>query len=136
MRRRSRAACYAASLCSRAHRSTTTTATTRKDCDAANFREHVSEVVRGNIAGKISVMALTLRIGSRPSALALAQANLVKARLRRAGQGPRIEINLRVEIVPISTSGDKMTSASLAPVGGQGLFTRELRHGLHGRPRY
>src|SRR5260370_11759157 len=130
MRRRSRAACYAASLCSRAHRSTTTTATTRKDCDAANFREHGSEVVRGNIAGKISVMALTLRIGSRPSALALAQANLVKARLVRAVEDLRIEINLRVEIVPISTSGDKMTSASLAGVGGKGLFIRELEQAL------
>ncbi len=49
MRRRSRAACCAASLCSKAHRSTMT-ATTRKDCDAATVRERVSEVVPGNIA--------------------------------------------------------------------------------------
>jgi hydroxymethylbilane synthase len=81
-------------------------------------------------------MALTLRIGSRPSALALAQANLVKARLARAvqdlriGIDLRIEIDLRVEIVPISTSGDRMTSASLARVGGKGLFVRELEQAL------
>lgn len=75
-------------------------------------------------------MALTLRIGSRPSALALAQANLVKARLVRAVQDLRIEIDLRVEIVPISTSGDKMASASLARVGGKGLFIRELEQAL------
>src|SRR6266849_3164612 len=78
-------------------------------------------------------MAPTLRIGSRPSALALAQANLVKARLVHAVQDLRIEINLRVEIVPISTSGDKMTSASLARVGGKGLFVRELEQALTDR---
>jgi hydroxymethylbilane synthase len=75
-------------------------------------------------------MAPTLRIGSRPSALALAQANLVKTRLVHAVQDLRIEIDLRVEIVPISTSGDKMTSASLARVGGKGLFIRELEQAL------
>ncbi len=78
-------------------------------------------------------MAPTLRIGSRPSALALAQANLVKARLVHAVQDLRIEIDLRVEIVPISTSGDKMTSASLARVGGKGLFIRELEQALTDR---
>jgi hydroxymethylbilane synthase len=72
-------------------------------------------------------MAFTLRIGSRPSALALAQANLVKTRLVHAVE------DLRVEIVPISTSGDKMTSASLARVGGKGLFVRELEEALTDR---
>jgi hydroxymethylbilane synthase len=38
--------------------------------------------------------------------------------------------DLRVEIVPINTSGDKMTSASLAHVGGKGLFVRELEEAL------
>src|SRR6266852_1412895 len=75
-------------------------------------------------------MAPTLRIGSRPSALALAQANLVKTRLVNVVQDLRIEMDLRVEIVPISTSGDKMTSASLARVGGKGLFVRELEQAL------
>jgi hydroxymethylbilane synthase len=78
-------------------------------------------------------MALTLRIGSRPSALALAQANLVKIPLVHAVQDRRFEIDLRVEIVPISTSGDKMTSASLARVGGKGLFIRELEQALTDR---
>lgn len=72
-------------------------------------------------------MALTLRIGSRPSALALAQANLVKTRLEHAVE------DLRAEIVPISTSGDKMTSPSLARVGGKGLFIRELEQALTDR---
>jgi hydroxymethylbilane synthase len=37
---------------------------------------------------------------------------------------------LAVEIVPISTSGDKMQTASLARIGGKGLFVRELEQAL------
>jgi hydroxymethylbilane synthase len=37
---------------------------------------------------------------------------------------------LTVEIVPVSTSGDKMQTASLARVGGKGLFIRELEQAL------
>jgi hydroxymethylbilane synthase len=69
-------------------------------------------------------MTLTLRIGSRPSALAIAQAELVSARLR--GLAPRLEI----EIVPIRTSGDRLKSASLAKLGGKGLFIKELEQAL------
>ena len=69
-------------------------------------------------------MAFALRIGSRPSALAMAQAGLIKHRLERSVEG------LRAEIVSISTSGDKMTSASLAEVGGKGLFIKELEQAL------
>ena len=68
--------------------------------------------------------ALRLRIGSRPSALALAQAGLVKSRLEAAVGG------LDAEIVAISTSGDKLTTASLAQIGGKGLFIRELEQAL------
>jgi hydroxymethylbilane synthase len=69
-------------------------------------------------------MAFALRIGSRPSALAMAQAELIKHRLEQSVGG------LRAEIVSISTSGDKMTSASLAEVGGKGLFIKELEQAL------
>jgi hydroxymethylbilane synthase len=69
-------------------------------------------------------MAFALRIGSRPSALAMAQAGLIKHRLEQSVDG------LRAEIVTISTSGDKMTSASLAEVGGKGLFIKELETAL------
>jgi hydroxymethylbilane synthase len=65
-----------------------------------------------------------LRIGSRPSALAIAQAELVKRGLERIVGG------LRAEIVSISTTGDKLASASLARVGGKGLFIRELEQAL------
>ncbi len=69
-------------------------------------------------------MTAKLRIGSRPSALALAQTTIVAERIRAAAPG------LACEIVRISTSGDKMTSASLAQIGGKGLFIRELEQAL------
>jgi hydroxymethylbilane synthase len=72
-------------------------------------------------------MPLKIRIGSRPSKLALAQALIVRDRL--AAQNSGIEI----EIVEIRTSGDKMTSASLANVGGKGLFIKELEQALANR---
>lgn len=68
-----------------------------------------------------------IKIGSRPSALAIAQAELVKRDLERIVAG------LRAEIVPISTTGDKLATASLARVGGKGLFIRELEQALADR---
>jgi hydroxymethylbilane synthase len=69
-------------------------------------------------------MSRPLRIGARPSILALAQATIVGEALRtRLGR-------LAVEIVPIRTSGDKITSASLVRFGGKGLFVRELEEAL------
>ena len=72
-------------------------------------------------------MPLKIRIGSRPSKLALAQAAIVRGRL--TAQIPGIEI----EIIEIRTSGDKMMSASLAEVGGKGLFIKELEQALDDR---
>jgi hydroxymethylbilane synthase len=72
-------------------------------------------------------MPLRIRIGSRPSKLALAQASIVRDLL--VAKTPNIEI----EIVEIRTSGDKMTSASLADVGGKGLFIKELEQALADR---
>ncbi|MFZ2063575.1 MAG: hydroxymethylbilane synthase [Candidatus Binatus sp.] len=72
-------------------------------------------------------MPLKIKIGSRPSKLALAQASIVRDRL--TAQIPGIEI----EVVEIRTSGDKMTSASLANVGGKGLFIKELEQALADR---
>ena len=69
-------------------------------------------------------MSFRLRIGSRPSALAVAQANLIKRQLEAALPG------LVTDIVTVRTSGDKMTTAALAQVGGKGLFIRELEQAL------
>jgi hydroxymethylbilane synthase len=72
-------------------------------------------------------MAFKLRIGSRPSRLALVQAAIVRARLQA------LIADLAVEIVEIRTTGDKLKSASLARVGGKGLFIRELEQALRAR---
>src|SRR5579884_1778631 len=65
-----------------------------------------------------------LRIGSRPSRLALAQAQLVKTAVESNAPG------LVCEVAPIKTTGDKLTTPSLAGVGGKGLFVRELEQAL------
>ncbi len=69
-------------------------------------------------------MSSVLRIASRPSALALAQTGLVARRLAALLPG------LETEIVPIKSSGDRMATASLARVGGKGLFIKELEQAL------
>src|SRR6267378_5134364 len=68
-----------------------------------------------------------IKIGSRPSKLALAQAEIVRGRLM--AQIPGVEI----EVVEIRTSGDKLTTASLANIGGKGLFVKELEQALAAR---
>jgi hydroxymethylbilane synthase len=63
-----------------------------------------------------------LRLGTRGSTLALAQANAVADGLRAAGAG--------VEIVAMRTEGDRRLGARLAEVGGKGLFVREIEEAL------
>jgi hydroxymethylbilane synthase len=72
-------------------------------------------------------MPYWLRIGSRPSALATAQARLVEGWLKASLP------ELTIEIVPIHTSGDRLTTASLADAGGKGLFVKELEQALIAR---
>ena len=61
-----------------------------------------------------------IRIATRKSALALWQAEYVKARLESAHP------KLSVELVPMSTQGDKILDTPLAKIGGKGLFIKEL----------
>jgi hydroxymethylbilane synthase len=61
-----------------------------------------------------------LRVGTRPSALALAQSELVAARLRAAGQP--------AELVTVSTQGDR--SSAPIPTLGVGVFVSQLREAL------
>lgn len=68
-----------------------------------------------------------LRIGTRKSPLALAQAEEVRARLIAAWPG------LEVELAPMTTSGDRFTGSSLADAGGKGLFTKEIEEALLAR---
>lgn len=69
-------------------------------------------------------MIKTLRIATRKSALALWQANYVSDELRR------IHPELNVELVPMTSRGDKILDVPLAKVGGKGLFVKELEHAL------
>jgi hydroxymethylbilane synthase len=67
-----------------------------------------------------------LRIGTRGSPLALAQANEVRARLAAAhGVDPE-----RIALERIRTSGDMIRDRSLAEAGGKGLFTKEIEEAL------
>lgn len=65
-----------------------------------------------------------LRIATRKSALALWQAEHVAARLRTLAPGHA------VELVPMTTEGDRNLGASLAASGGKGLFVKELEYAL------
>jgi hydroxymethylbilane synthase len=65
-----------------------------------------------------------LRIGSRGSRLALAQTELVCARLRELYP----EIAFEVEV--IKTLGDVARTASLSAIGGKGVFTKEIEEAL------
>ncbi len=69
---------------------------------------------------QIDMSVRTLRIATRKSPLALWQANFVKAQLEA------IHPDLQVELVPMSTQGDKILDTPLAKVGGKGLFVKEL----------
>ena len=65
-----------------------------------------------------------LRIGTRGSQLALFQANWVKEKLEQAHS------RLRVTLVKIKTTGDKIQDAPLAKIGGKGLFVKEIEEAL------
>jgi len=66
----------------------------------------------------------TLRIGTRKSPLALWQAEHVRTRLRA------LHPALNVELVTMTTEGDKILDTPLAKVGGKGLFIKELEQAL------
>jgi hydroxymethylbilane synthase len=68
----------------------------------------------------------TIRIGTRGSALALAQAHETRERLA-AATGRGLD---DFEIVVIKTSGDRILDRPLSEVGGKGLFTKEIEEAL------
>ncbi len=68
--------------------------------------------------------SLIIRIGTRTSKLALTQ--VAEVHLLIADHYP----NIKVEIIPISTSGDKIQDRNLAEFGGKGLFIKELEEAL------
>ena len=72
------------------------------------------------------MQATKIRIGTRGSALALAQAFEVRARLMQAHGLPESAF----DIVVIKTTGDRILDRPLAEVGGKGLFTKEIEEAL------
>lgn len=69
-------------------------------------------------------MSSTIRIATRKSPLALWQAEEVARQLKR--HHPDIQI----ELVKMTTKGDRILDAPLAKVGGKGLFVKELEQGM------
>lgn len=65
-----------------------------------------------------------LRIATRKSRLALWQASFIKAELERRHEG------LGVQLVGMTTEGDRRLDASLSRIGGKGLFIKELEAAL------
>ncbi|MCF1707593.1 hydroxymethylbilane synthase [Tabrizicola sp. J26] len=70
--------------------------------------------------------AQPLKIGTRGSPLALAQAHETRDRLRAAFDLPEAAF----EIVVIKTTGDRVLDRPLKEIGGKGLFTREIEDAL------
>ncbi len=66
----------------------------------------------------------TIRIATRKSPLAMWQAEHVAAELKKAHPG------LEVELLGMSTQGDKILDTPLAKIGGKGLFVKELEQGM------
>lgn len=69
-------------------------------------------------------MSREIRIATRKSALALWQAEHVKAELEKAHPG------LVVTLVPMVSRGDKLLDSPLSKIGGKGLFVKELETAL------
>ena len=65
-----------------------------------------------------------IRIATRKSALALWQAEFVKAELEKAYP------DLTVSLVPMVSRGDQLLDSPLAKIGGKGLFVKELEMAL------
>jgi len=66
----------------------------------------------------------TLRIATRSSALALWQAEFIKAELERLNDG------VTVELIKIKTQGDKILDVPLSKIGGKALFVKELEEAM------
>ncbi|NLD99314.1 MAG: hydroxymethylbilane synthase [Fibrobacter sp.] len=69
-------------------------------------------------------MRSLIRLGTRGSKLALAQAEIVSGRIKG------IDKQCQIEIKKITTYGDKDQKTSLKEIGGKGIFIREIEHAL------
>ena len=67
---------------------------------------------------------MKIRIGTRKSKLALIQTALVISRLHK------FDPSIEVDVVPISTTGDKILDKNLYDIGGKALFLKEIEQYL------
>jgi len=79
-------------------------------------------------ADRQAAMTVLLRIGTRGSPLALAQAHETRDRL--AAAHPELSAPGAIEIVTYKTTGDRIQDRTLAAAGGKGLFTKEIEEAL------
>ncbi|GFR45952.1 hypothetical protein Agub_g7418 [Astrephomene gubernaculifera] len=75
-----------------------------------------------------AVATKTVKIGTRGSPLALAQAYMTRDLLKQ--NFPELNEEGALEIVIIKTTGDKILNQPLADIGGKGLFTKEIDDAL------
>jgi len=68
---------------------------------------------------------MTIRIGTRASKLALAQAKWVMAKI--TAHYP----DIRVDLIKITTKGDRIINRPLSAIGGKGLFVKEIEESLN-----
>ena len=66
----------------------------------------------------------TIRVGSRDSKLAIIQAELVIQAIKKYNE------NIKIELITMKTTGDKILDESLDKIGGKGLFVKELDDAL------
>jgi hydroxymethylbilane synthase len=67
---------------------------------------------------------MTIKIGSRASKLALAQAQWVIDRITTR------YTDIKVELIKIKTKGDRIINKPLSTIGGKGLFVKEIEESL------
>ncbi|KAL8461953.1 hypothetical protein ACS0TY_032346 [Phlomoides rotata] len=97
---------------------------------SAHFVRGRSSVTRASVAveEKTETKTAVIRIGTRGSPLALAQAYETRDKL--IDSHPELAEDGAVQIVIIKTTGDKILNQPLADIGGKGLFTKEIDEAL------
>jgi hydroxymethylbilane synthase len=68
---------------------------------------------------------MNIRIGTRGSKLALTQSEWIKDRNWKCSHA-----GIRVDLVKIKTTGDKILDTPLSKIGGKGLFVKEIEEAL------
>eukprot|EP00475_Leptophrys_vorax_P001116 TRINITY_DN10579_c0_g2_i1.p1 TRINITY_DN10579_c0_g2~~TRINITY_DN10579_c0_g2_i1.p1 ORF type:complete len:370 (-),score=35.08 TRINITY_DN10579_c0_g2_i1:158-1267(-) len=95
---------------------------------AAPVQKRVSRRAVVKASASTDVKTAIVKIGTRGSPLALAQAYQTRDKLKAAH--PELAEEGALEIVIIKTTGDKILNQPLADIGGKGLFTKEIDDAL------